>query len=812
MYLYQLMLSKEWQQVQSSKSQNQHYSSVLKTKRIKHFYDNDYDGIVNYLVANPNSCKNFYATLQQVGLSYQSYYEKMPDHVATVLKATLFNEKVVLIELPPQGGYYEESLLRNPLITSSVTNQDPVYESDDAWLIVDLLNHQPELIDIRDPAAINTTVTNAKTGPDQIFLKHSNSMSPHQVLPKVHILLGGKQGDYNLATRGEKSLRVKKLAQQWLDELSTLLQSGNSPFSVEQDEALASLINYGYSPTQNPDIKVLDDNHCFRPDERIGALFYQLLLTLNSTDFIVAKQRIGDLAADEGEGAIPDEKQLKRTINTLSNLRHSEGYDTEDYAYTSSELANTAATYLTQPLITDGTGKIDDHERKLKAQIAHYTVADELMVIEILYFNAIKLMKLLRQPGMIRHVVTRQEYKLKATKLTYRNIELKQLDVIHLTLNKNYKYKITSEDGAHQLSGRYDMADQLHVKIPAKWSSVANWNVQSDVVEVDFIDKYFPKLNNLTFTLDDAKNTGVGLLMGGGVGAITGYLFGDQIKETVVENLPRIMGGLQVAGGVASLYVAGALGATGIGIPLAAVISFVAIDNIQAGLRTVVTNDFTATYGGALIESTGLLPKGYGEIAYSVVDIGTITKAGILLKTSTQMTNIVKFSAASELKAGQAIKPQQVRISVEKITLNEPNKIALKELDVSKPAAKDAILKNTDTIPQIVKNARQGKLYEQQQFLNLKNQYPNAVEQITIKTNNDTKFRIDAMASDPVTGKLILEEYKSSLLAPLTKNQKIGFPELTQSGGRIIGKGKGVFVGGTKIPPEVDIQIIRPPK
>lgn len=42
-------------------------------------------------------------------------------------------------------------------------------------------------------------------------------------------------------------------------------------------------------------------------------------------------------------------------------------------------------------------------------------------------------------------------------------------------------------------------------------------------------------------------------------------------------------------------------------------------------------------------------------------------------------------------------------------------------------------------------------------LLNLKNQYPNVAEQITIKTNNDTKFRIDAMAGDPATRKLIFE-------------------------------------------------------
>jgi len=65
-------------------------------------------------------------------------------------------------------------------------------------------------------------------------------------------------------------------------------------------------------------------------------------------------------------------------------------------------------------------------------------------------------------------------------------------------------------------------------------------------------------------------------------------------------------------------------------------------------------------------------------------------------------------------------------------------------------------------------------------FLNLKNKYPNAVEQISIKTNKGTKFRIDAMAKNEETGDFIFEEYKSPLSAPLTKNQKVGFPELNK--------------------------------
>jgi len=46
------------------------------------------------------------------------------------------------------------------------------------------------------------------------------------------------------------------------------------------------------------------------------------------------------------------------------------------------------------------------------------------------------------------------------------------------------------------------------------------------------------------------------------------------------------------------------------------------------------------------------------------------------------------------------------------------------------------------------------------------------------------------MAKNEETGDFIFEEYKSSLSAPLTKNQKVGFPELNKYGGKIVGKGK----------------------
>lgn len=250
MYFYQLMLAKDWQQLednyQLSNQQSGYYSP--KPKRIKYFYDNQYQDIVKQLVNEPESCKNFYLVLQQVGLPFQTYYHKCADKVAKVLTTALYNEQVILIHQPQINGYHDNSSFScNEFRSIPIIQKDPYFEPDDSWLIVNLQNHHPEQIQILD-ASNNQLVTNTQTSANEIFLKHGDAFSSIQVLPKVHILLGGLQGNYDLTLRGDKSLRVKSLAQSWLDELSNLLRSGNSPFTVEQDEALASLINYGVSP------------------------------------------------------------------------------------------------------------------------------------------------------------------------------------------------------------------------------------------------------------------------------------------------------------------------------------------------------------------------------------------------------------------------------------------------------------------------------------------------------------------------------------------------------------------------------------
>ena len=107
------------------------------------------------------------------------------------------------------------------------------------------------------------------------------------------------------------------------------------------------------------------------------------------------------------------------------------------------------------------------------------------------------------------------------------------------------------------------------------------------------------------------------------------------------------------------------------------------------------------------------------------------------------------------------------------------------------------------------KNREKGKAFEQAQLIEFEKTADNVVEQVTINTNQGTKIRVDAIGTDKTTGDILIQEYKSSTTAPLTKNQTKGFPELQSGGGTVVGKGKGIFEGGTQIPP-TKVEIIRP--
>ncbi|WP_423230880.1 polymorphic toxin-type HINT domain-containing protein [Acetivibrio saccincola] len=109
----------------------------------------------------------------------------------------------------------------------------------------------------------------------------------------------------------------------------------------------------------------------------------------------------------------------------------------------------------------------------------------------------------------------------------------------------------------------------------------------------------------------------------------------------------------------------------------------------------------------------------------------------------------------------------------------------------------------------LANNRAQGRAFEQQEFAKFSSNNTNAVEQITIKTSNGTKIRVDAIGLD-ANGNIVINEFKSSTTAPLTQNQKIGFPELFSGGGTVVGKEKGMFTGGYQISPGIEVIIVRP--
>ncbi len=105
-------------------------------------------------------------------------------------------------------------------------------------------------------------------------------------------------------------------------------------------------------------------------------------------------------------------------------------------------------------------------------------------------------------------------------------------------------------------------------------------------------------------------------------------------------------------------------------------------------------------------------------------------------------------------------------------------------------------------------NKAKGNAYEKKVFDKRKNEVDEIKPEITIKTKDGTKTRLDYLTKKD--GKIGCIECKSSKTAPLTVNQRKAFPQIEESGGIIVGKGKSGFEGGTKIPP-TKVEIIRPP-
>ncbi|WP_392551803.1 restriction endonuclease fold toxin [Orbus wheelerorum] len=113
---------------------------------------------------------------------------------------------------------------------------------------------------------------------------------------------------------------------------------------------------------------------------------------------------------------------------------------------------------------------------------------------------------------------------------------------------------------------------------------------------------------------------------------------------------------------------------------LAGTIGFIGLDNLQAGTRSLLSQDTTTTYGAQFLECAGE-PKGYSELVYGLFDISVITKAGYALKATNQVYNVVKVKPIATAKPRQLIKADDVSISVENITKNQQHVVELKNAD-----------------------------------------------------------------------------------------------------------------------------------
>lgn len=109
---------------------------------------------------------------------------------------------------------------------------------------------------------------------------------------------------------------------------------------------------------------------------------------------------------------------------------------------------------------------------------------------------------------------------------------------------------------------------------------------------------------------------------------------------------------------------------------------------------------------------------------------------------------------------------------------------------------------------QLEKNKEQGKAFEDQKERELRANTPEVGREVTAKTKSGVRTRFDMLGRD-AEGNIYCIECKSSETAPLTRNQKLAYPEIEESGAVVLGKGKPGFPGGTVIPP-TRVEIVRP--
>ena len=126
--------------------------------------------------------------------------------------------------------------------------------------------------------------------------------------------------------------------------------------------------------------------------------------------------------------------------------------------------------------------------------------------------------------------------------------------------------------------------------------------------------------------------------------------------------------------------------------------------------------------------------------------------------------------------------------------------------------AGQTMYKHHKAVGQLKGNVKQGKLFEEKEFHKSVSENGGGETQLTVEAQDGTRVRLDYVFKNPKNPEdVIIREFKSSPTAPLTKNQKVAYPLIEQSGAKVVGAGKGVFVPGLSLPP-TRIEIIRPKK
>jgi filamentous hemagglutinin len=111
----------------------------------------------------------------------------------------------------------------------------------------------------------------------------------------------------------------------------------------------------------------------------------------------------------------------------------------------------------------------------------------------------------------------------------------------------------------------------------------------------------------------------------------------------------------------------------------------------------------------------------------------------------------------------------------------------------------------------VTANAAQGASFEAKVVQNLEasGTQTGIAQHVSVRTQSGVRVVVDVAGKDAGTSAIRLTEAKSSATAPLTRNQRVGYPEIAQSGGTVVGAGKPGYPGGTRIPP-TRVNIVRP--